>query len=307
MRLVLYRGKWCAYVGRGKRYSLRTADRALAEERLANLKADQTRKTGTVGQLVDSYIIEKKNKWLGWLWVSAKPFWENVRPESITRELCREYTKKREVSDETIRKEIGLVRAACRYYNVHHGSVFELPPPSPPKERYLTREEFNRLLDSASNPHMKTFLMIAISTAARKSAILELTWNKVDFKTRMVDFGRGKGNKGRSTVPMTEDLYKTLLEAFRIRTSDYVVEHGGDRIKDVKNGFKAACRRAGLKGVTPHTLRHSAASWMAMDGVSMDEIAKLLGHTSPSITYRVYAKFSPDHLKKAINSLSLNR
>lgn len=309
MRLKLYRGKWCAYYARGRRVSLRTSDRVLAEQRLASLKADITRKTGTIGALVESYIVEKSaspaHKWRGWIWDAARDFWQNVEPESVTRELCREYTAQRRktVKDESIRKEIGLVRAAVRRYAPHSGFNFELPPPSQPKERYLSKTEFKALLDACIYPHMKTFLILAVTTGARKSAILGLTWKKVDFERKLIDFGGGKGNKGRAVCPMNDRAFDALKAAFQARTSEYVIEHGGHQIKDVKHGFMAACRRSGIKGATPHTLRHSAAVWMAESGIPMQEIASYLGHSNMATTYKVYAKFSPDYLQAAAKAL----
>ena len=68
-------------------------------------------------------------------------------------------------------------------------------------------------------------------------------------------------------------------------------------------GFAAAVKRAGLDDVTPHDLRHTAAVWMAEAGASMAEIAQVLGHSDERITYRVYARFSPDHLRRAMTAL----
>ncbi len=64
-------------------------------------------------------------------------------------------------------------------------------------------------------------------------------------------------------------------------------------------------KRAGLSDVVPHDLRHSAAVWMAEAGVSMDEIAQYLEHSSPAVTFKVYARFSPDYLRKAASALEL--
>jgi integrase len=68
-------------------------------------------------------------------------------------------------------------------------------------------------------------------------------------------------------------------------------------------GFAAAVEWFGLEDVTPHDLRRTAAVWMAEDGVSFEEIAQFLGHSSPKVTFEVYARFSPTHLRKASKSL----
>ena len=67
-------------------------------------------------------------------------------------------------------------------------------------------------------------------------------------------------------------------------------------MQSVKKGLAHAAKSAGLI-VTPHVLRHSAAVHMAEAGVPMDEIAQFLGHSDPSITRAVYARFSPDYLE----------
>ncbi len=66
-----------------------------------------------------------------------------------------------------------------------------------------------------------------------------------------------------------------------------------------------ATRKAGLAGVSPHVLRHTAAVWMAEGRVPMDEIAQYLGHDDSRTTSKIYARFSPDYLRKAANVLDL--
>jgi len=86
--------------------------------------------------------------------------------------------------------------------------------------------------------------------------------------------------------------------------TDYVIEWAGAPVKSIKRAFRAAVMRAGLdKAVTPHVLRHTAASWMAEAGIPMSEIAAVLGHRDSRTTERVYAKFSPEYLQKAVRAL----
>ncbi len=120
-------------------------------------------------------------------------------------------------------------------------------------------------------------------------------------------------HKGRAIVPMLRTARAALLEARQGSLSDYVIEWAGKPVRSVKRGLAAAAKRAGLAKVTPHMLRHSAAVHMAEDGVSMDEIAQYLGHSNVTVTRNTYARYSPDHLRKAAAALefddlgSLNR
>ncbi len=73
-------------------------------------------------------------------------------------------------------------------------------------------------------------------------------------------------------------------------------------VASVRTGFEAACRRAGLAGVTPHVLRHTAATWMAQNGVPMWDVAGFLGITL-DVPTRIYAKHSPEHLRRASSAI----
>ena len=111
--------------------------------------------------------------------------------------------------------------------------------------------------------------------------------------------------KGRATVPMTTMARQALAEARRAALTEYVIEYAEKPVASIKRGFTEACRRGGLKNVTPHTLRHTAAVWMAEAGRPMPEIAAYLGHGDSHITERVYAKYSPDYLRRAAGALDI--
>jgi integrase len=313
MRLKLYRGKWCAVFrenGTTKRTSLRTTDRAEAERRLKDL--ERAPAGDTVADIMASYLAEKKHSARSYqgmesAWRSAKATFGNLRPDQIDRPLSRSYIMQRRkagVSDGTIIKEMSVVRAGVKWANRGTDAVFALPSAPPPRERYLTKAEVNRLIDACDLPHVKLFVLLAWSTAARASAILELTWDRVDFDRGQIRLAGGKsGGKGRATVPMTERLRAALSEAALGRETEWVVEWGGKRVKSLKRAFATASRVAKLDDVSPHVIRHSAAVAMAEDGVSMAEIAQVLGHTNESVTFKVYARFSPAFLKRAVKAL----
>ncbi len=145
---------------------------------------------------------------------------------------------------------------------------------------------------------------MALATAARKTAILELTWDRVDFDRRVIKLATGQdhGNKGRAIVPITNTLHAALLEARESALTPYVVEYAARKVGKVDKGFRAAAKDAWLD-VTPHDLRRTAAIWMAERGVPMSEIASYLGHSDSRITERVYARYSPEYLKKAASAL----
>jgi len=317
--LRLYRGKWCAYWrenGKPIRRSFGTADRALAEQALADAIERERGPRDTCGEIIEAYLAEKLNRVtdhrrLCECWRVLKSTFASLRPDQVNVAKSREYHDHRHstgVGNNTINKELRMLKAALNWHDNRHLARIEMLPGTPPKERHLTKPEFMRLLDGAKAPHMKLWLILAISTAARPAAILDLTWSRVDFEAnriRLANGGDGQFRKGRATVPMTNSVRDALIEAKEAALSPYVIEYGGNRLMTVRTGIRNAAQRAGLKGVTPYVLRHSAACWMAEGGSMMSEIAQFLGHSDSRITERVYAKYSPEHLAGAASALEL--
>jgi len=85
--------------------------------------------------------------------------------------------------------------------------------------------------------------------------------------------------------------------------SDCVIEYAGGKVRSIRKGFEAACRRAKLDNVTLHTIRHSSAVAMVSNGVPLETVAQCLGHSNVAITYQTYARFAPDHLQDAAEIL----
>lgn len=97
------------------------------------------------------------------------------------------------------------------------------PQASAPRDRYLTREEVDRLLEHVRTPHVRLFIILAITTGARMSALLDLRWNQVDFKHRTINFnqvGREQTNKRRPEVPLNTRAFEALEEAARAALTD---------------------------------------------------------------------------------------
>ena len=313
MRLKRYRGRWYAVWtedGRTRRTSLRTADRGAAERALADLRHAPT--GDTVGDIFRAYLVDlaargKSAARAADAWKPIEPAFAGLRPDQVTRDACRAYTANRRRAGRkpgTIAKELGTLRAALRWADKHTPAVFEIPSRAPPRDRWLTRAEYRRLrLAAKTEPHLYVFVVLGLATAARKQALLDLTWDRVDFGRGLIRLRTDDVGKGRATVPMTRNARRVLVVAQRFATSAWVIEYGGGKVGSVKRAFATACNRAGIEDVTPHVLRHTAAVWMAEAGVPMSEIAQYLGHADDRITQRVYARFSPDYLRRAASAL----
>ena len=283
----------------------------------------------TVSVILDGYLADRKPVVRGYasLEVVAKALRRHLgdlQPDHLTKERTRFYARQRRaeghmvgpkharrkkpIKDGTILRELVTLRAALKWAAgerwIRDIPLIEVPRAPPPRDRWLSREEADRLLANALAQHIKTFLAVCLYTAARTGAVLELTWDRVDFNAGLIDLGHAAGGKGRAVIPISPNLLPILEVAREAATCRFVVEHGGGGVANVKTGTRAAARRAKLPGVTPHILRHTAATWMAMKGVPIAEIARVLGHSDSRITERVYAKHSPDYLRRAIAALS---
>jgi integrase len=252
-----------------------------------------------------------------WTWKALAPIFGPLRAPDITRKLCRTYAEERRAlgrAENTINTELRQLRAivnwAAKAQLITAAPHVWTPPPAPARDRHLTREEVDRLMANAEQPHIRLFIVLAIATAARMQAILGLTWDRIDFRRGFINLRDpeiAESNKGRALVPMNDSARASLLEAKAGAQSDYVVEWGAQRVGSVKKGLGRALERAGLrvKGDGAHLLRHSAAVWMAEAGVPMSEISQYLGHTSTAVTERIYARYSPNYLRKAASSLNM--
>ena len=242
-------------------------------------------------------------------WKAMAPFWDRVEPDLIDREMAQTYARQRCRSAATVRYELGMLSVALRWA-VEQQHIPKAPAvwrPSPPERRvrHLTRPEFERWFAQVKADHARLYVELGLATMARPTAILELTWDRVDFERGTVDLnpsGRRQTRKRRPVVPLNADALEALRTAYSGRQSQFVIERGAQPVKSVKKAFQAASERSGIH-VTPYTLRHTGAVWAAEAGVSMDELAQFMGHDDAATTSKHYARFSPDHLRRVSDAV----
>lgn len=243
---------------------------------------------------------------------AMKPRLGALHPSHLSKEVIRAYTahrREQKRSDGTIRKElVSVLRTALGMAMadglIAKAPIIEAPAMPPPRDRLLTKDEVRSLLASCGADHIKLFVTIAATTAARRGAILELQWDQIDFDKKLIDFGPGHGRKRRAVAPINDTLLAELEIGRRDALTEWVVEYRGLPVNDVKTGFRAAVRRAGIGDVSPHMLRHYAASHLAMAGISLDQIADLM-QADPQTVHRTYRKFQPGYLRGAVSALEL--
>lgn len=254
-------------------------------------------------------------------WKAIEPRFGHMEVNGITIADCRAHVAERRVkterfpngiSDGTIHTELGHLRMVLLWAKKHQlidvVPAIERPTKPEAKDSFLTRVEVKGLIDAAKVPHIALAIRLLIGTGARIEAALQLTWDRVDFPRGMIQlrnpFDKAR-RKGRATVPMNAALKESLQQAKSESMSPFVIEWAGAQVKSIKKGLKTAGAEIKRPDVSPHMLRHSAAVWLAEDGHSMWEISQFLGHNDIKTTTRIYAKFSPTHLRKLADSLSV--
>lgn len=317
-RIVKHRGKLSlAYTDpeRGRvRVALGTDDIGVAKARASELWRARSRPpSDKVADIWKAYIDDRKRDNLdvdpsGSTWRALEPSFGASLGTAITRDECRAHYRSRRRAgrtDSTIRKELEMLRAALRQHLGKSAPSIWMPPPSKPRDRFLTKEELSTLLEHVETPHVRLFIILAVTTGARMSALLDLTWDRVDLERKVIDLnpaGRHLSNKRRAVVPIAARAMEALTEALRGAMTDYVIEYSGGPLKSVKKAVQAAARRSGVE-CSPHVFRHTAGVWMAEADVPMQKIAQYLGHTSTRVTETTYARYSPSFMRDASAAL----
>lgn len=251
------------------------------------------------------------------MWKEVGPFFGEYEPLEIDDALVKKYLKERrkrfqrknnrDISNTTLFNEVNLIQSTLNFAKkkkMIKEDPHKLTKPTRPNkvERWLKYEEIQTLFaETQQTPHLHVATVLMLSTAGRIGAILDLTWDRVDFEECTIDLRVKEKThvKARAFIPMNEGTAELLKEWKGMGYSDYVVEYKGEGVKSIQNAFKKAVKRAELSGkVTPHILRHTAAVHMVASGCAMARVSQYMGHSSIAITEKIYARFAPDHLRE---------
>jgi integrase len=316
-RLVKHRGQWSlAYGTPRKRVATGApiADRGRAEAIASAIWAKLHRPVEErVSDLWQVYRQDRissggSKSRIDSLWKALEPHFGYKLGRQITKQECRDYAAHRKrlgKSPSTVKTELEALRACLRWHYGKEAPIIVAPAPSKPRDRYLTQDEARKLLASIEAPHVRLFVTLALATGARMGAILDLTWDRVDFAHGTIDFmpaGRDKTNKRRVVVAMAPKAREALEEARKGALTEHVIEYGGKPVASVKRAIAAAARRSGVP-CSPHVFRHTAAVWMAQADIPMQKISQVLGHTSTRVTETTYARYSPRFMADAMAAL----
>lgn len=318
---------------RSKRRSTGTADKVEAERVFAKWKAARARPPSqfTVASILDAYVKVKQDDGkdtanLESALVPIRAEFAALAPEDITPQSVRDYIRDRRratkrrggrggividgkgvVSDRAISVELAYLRAGLKWAEaekwIPKAPTIKLPAGAGIKarKRALTREEVRILMAACEHPdtapHIWTFVLLALASAQRGVAVRDLQWDQVDFDRNTIWFSEtgGTNNKRRADVPMVLPLRNRLLKIQPLARTKYVVEYRDKKVGDVKTGFAALVKRAGLEDVHIHDLRRTSATLALQGGRSFSEVAAMLKQ-NVEVTQAHYAHASPAYL-----------
>jgi len=288
-------------------------------------------KRHTLAELIDRYCrdvmptkkrAKSQAQQLGWWKAEIGSYTlADVSPSLIAE--CRDKLG-REI---TIRKKIRSPASVVRYMSAlshaftiavkEWGWLEDTPmrKVSKPKEsrgrvRFLSDDEREVLLKvckKSSNPYLYPVVVLALSTGMRQGEIMSLTWDVVDLNRGRAILHETK-NDERRAVAITGHALEQIKELSRVRRIDSNLLFPSKDTKlpkpmDLRTPWRTAVKNAGLEDFKFHDLRHSAASYLAMNGASLAEIAEVLGHKTLQMVKR-YSHLSEGHTARVVESMN---
>ena len=174
--------------------------------------------------------------------------------------------------------------------------------------RFLSDEERTHLLKACRDhsDQLYIIIVIALSTGARRTEILSLTWKQVDLQRKRITLEETK-NDERRVLPLTGHAFELTQKLSKVRRidTDLVFPSPSNPSKpvNIQNIFKTVLKKVGIDDFRFHDLRHSAASYLVMNGASLNEIAEILGHRTLEMVRR-YAHLSELHTHGVVTSMN---
>lgn len=255
----------------------------------------------------------------GYGWWLEKPLGKrplsDITPMRV--EQIRAKMTKDGMSKQTVKHALGMLRAIFNKAiswglwagenPVKKGSI---PSPSNRRERFLSPEEANTLLDALRLRSMDVYGMALLSlhTGMRLGEIQSLQWGDVSFERGTISINVTKNEESR-VATMTEEVTEYLAGCQKDSGLVFPVR-SGEAGKDLSKTFSRVVVKLGFNEgvedrrhrVSFHTLRHTFASWLAIGNVPILTIKELMGHKTLAMT-AWYAKLSSAHKQEAIKAL----
>lgn len=174
--------------------------------------------------------------------------------------------------------------------------------------RFLSDDERKDLLKAckaSENPDLYLAVVLALSTGGRSMEIMGMRWPQVDFGRRRITLYETKNGEIR-VLPLVGHAFDLMQERAKVRRIDTDLVFPGrspDKPIDLRAAWEAALKKAEISDFRFHDLRHSFASYLAMNGATLAEIAEALGHKTLQMVKR-YAHLSHAHTSRVVENMN---
>jgi integrase len=206
----------------------------------------------------------------------------------------------------TYNRIANIARAALNIAHVR-GWIEQAPKIArrkPPRHgfRWLTADEWKRLRAELPD-HLKPMADFALATGLRWSNVAGLTWERVDVRRKLawIEAHQAKGRRAIA-VPLSAAALAALRRVQGERTG-FVFTYAGHALQSPKTAWRAAIKRAKIRPVRWHDLRHTWASWHVMNGTPPG-VLKELGGWSSLEQVQIYAHLAPSHVAQYAGNAS---
>ena len=213
-------------------------------------------------------------------------------------------------SDPTLNRYKANLSTVFEYAKEHAGidinpcRQVKAKPENRGRIRFLDDCERASLLAACKASQWKKLYLIALmalTTGARRGELLNLTWQDIDFKTRLATLHDSK-NGHKRILPLTQEVMHELKEFQEVGSGYVFPSTNGTKPAYFRGAWGQAVKRAGLVNFTFHDLRHSCASYLAQNGATLIQIAEVLGHSNTAVTSR-YAHLCIEHKQNLIDTV----
>jgi len=247
-----------------------------------------------------------------------KPFFGKIDIDKISALNIEEFKAQKQAEgkcNKSINNYLGML-SKCLHCAEEWGLIKNSPRTKhlkvpPQKFRFLTEEQYNKLLEEAQKINREFYEMVlfTLRTGVRVGELMALRWEDIDFDRQNITIRRSivngiigspKSNKSRQ-IPLSDDIFSVLKNKKRNLKDSNIWKMETSRFS-LNRKLKRACRRFGFKVGGWHDLRHTFASRLANNGVALQVIQALLGHSDLKMTQR-YAHLEPLTLSDAIKTL----
>ena len=278
-------------------------------------------KRHTFAELADEYAPHAKDgeRLAYWRGVFGPDSLDALTPPRIAKErdkLLAGTTNKKDAATGELLKRTGATvnrylaaLSSCLSYGVKELQWLERnpmerirrPAENKGRVRFLSDDERVRLLDACRpNADLRLAVVLSLTTGARQGEVMGLRFGQIDFQRRIITLHDTK-NGERRAIPLVGEAFTLLQDRAKVRslTDDRVFPPTARAKKaqhvDLRQPWESVLKEARIENFHWHDLRHTAASYLAMSGVSLVEIAKVLGHRTLAMVAR-YSHLSEGHI-----------